>query len=451
RSSVETGSCPSASPRNTTRRYSAESTSSARSARSSEPSSRSSNPRSSSRRQPRLERRWSSARIRSPAGLVTSVACSRTRRSVRGSSRKPSSSSSRTARSSRSGSSAKILAATARRTRRSRSAAPSKGSTSEPPASGSAIALIVKSRVARSSSRVPRSGVKSTVRPSPSATRHAPCRSESGKGAPPEALAYANAAARGSQHAMSRSTTGRPSSRSRTAPPTIQASSPARSSRASSSTDDPPDRALGPADDAAGELVVDRPGRARVLLEQQAVADERHRRSDRQLAVELDGERVHRDRADDAPALTGDEHLGPREVAAEAVAVADRDEPDPRGPVGDEPAPVAGALPRLEPLHAGELASPGEHGLEPVVGRVGPERREAVERDPAASRAEARRRQAERGRAVRRVQQHAGVRPRDLSAEDLELPLGEGRVAVRGREVRHQPDDVRRQRRQSVE
>jgi hypothetical protein len=48
------------------------------------------------------------------------------------------------------------------------------------------MALTVKSRVARSASMPSRSGVKSTVRPSPSATRQAPQRSESGNGAPPE-------------------------------------------------------------------------------------------------------------------------------------------------------------------------------------------------------------------------------------------------------------------------
>ena len=72
-----------------------------------------------------------------------------------------------------------------RRLRRAMSSRPPLGSTISPPASGRASAFTVKSRVARSASIVPRSGVKSTVRPSASTTRHAPCCSESGNGAPP--------------------------------------------------------------------------------------------------------------------------------------------------------------------------------------------------------------------------------------------------------------------------
>ena len=64
----------------------------------------------------------------------------------------------------------------------------------------------------------------------------------------------------------------------------------------------------------------------------------------RQLAVELDGEGVHRDRPDDAAALALDEHLGAGQVAAEAVRVADRDDADPRVALGDEAAAVAGRV-----------------------------------------------------------------------------------------------------------
>src|SRR5205823_205584 len=87
-----------------------------------------------------------------------------------------------------------------------------------PPGSGLAIALIVKSRVARSSPIEPRRGVKSTVRPPLRATRQPPCVTESGKGAPSIACAYARAACSGSRQAMSTSRIGRPSSSSRPAP-----------------------------------------------------------------------------------------------------------------------------------------------------------------------------------------------------------------------------------------
>ena len=94
-------------------------------------------------------------------------------RSVSSSSRTSSSSSSRTARSSRSGSSSKIVAhdgaqAPLARDRR----CPPNGSTGSPPASGRAIALIVKSRVARSSSIVP--GQRREVDRAPVVERDAP-------------------------------------------------------------------------------------------------------------------------------------------------------------------------------------------------------------------------------------------------------------------------------------
>ena len=88
----------------------------------------------------------------------------------------------------------------------------------------------------------------------------------------------------------------------------------------------------------------DRPCHAGVLLGEHAVADDRHRRADRELAVELDGEGVHRDRPGDAAALAGDTHLRAGQVAAEAVRVADRDDADPRGGRHVRAA-VAGALP----------------------------------------------------------------------------------------------------------
>ena len=121
----------------------------------------------------------------------------------------------------------------------------------------------------------------------------------------------------------------------------------------------------------------------------------------RQPSGQLDGERVHGDRSDDAPPFAVDEHLGTREIAPEAVRVADRHEPDPRRLLGHEPA-VARALAFREQLHLGELAAPGEHRLEPVVDGIALERREAVEGNPTV-RPEASAGQPERGCAVRDV------------------------------------------------
>src|SRR5207249_10441568 len=100
--------------------------------------------------------------------------------------------------------------------------------------------------------------------------------------------------------------------------------------------------------------------------------------------LQLDRERVHRDRADDPAELTSDTHLRPRQVAPESVRVSDRDDPDPGHLLRDEPPAVAGALARLELPHLGELAVPDQGRLETVVRRIRPERREAVERDTAA-------------------------------------------------------------------
>src|SRR5205823_5249410 len=161
----------------------------------------------------------------------------------------------RTARNKRSGSASKTSALTARTSCASRSSRPPKGSTWwSPPARGRAIALIVKSRVARSSSIGPRSGVKSTVRPSGSATRQPPW-----------------------------------------------------------------------------------PRDAR------PIADQRNGRARLEPHGELDGEGLQRGGASDPRPLARHEHVRAGEVATEAVAVADRDEPDPGRPVGDERAAVAGA------------------------------------------------------------------------------------------------------------
>ena len=82
-----------------------------------------------------------------------------------------------------------------------------------------------------------------------------------------------------------------------------------------------------------------------------------------------------------------------------------------------------------------------------MLGRIGVERRDAVQRDPAAGGVEARLGQRQRGRAVRDVAGEMRVRLR-RRAEALDLLPRELRVGVRGREVAHQADDVRRRLRQ---
>src|ERR1041384_3380214 len=91
-------------------------------------------------------------------------------------------------------------------------------------------------------------------------------------------------------------------------------------------------------DDPRRDLVVDRPEMAGVLLDEEAVADQRHGRSFR-LVAELDGEGIHGDGADHAPPRPRDEHLGPRQSSAEAVSVADPDEPDTRLTLGAQAPP----------------------------------------------------------------------------------------------------------------
>src|SRR5205085_1036585 len=162
---------------------------------------------------------------------------------------------------------------------------------------------------------------------------------------------------------------GRSSAASRTAPPTIQASSPANNSSTSSRIDDHPPGAGGIAVDPTNELVVDRSRHARMIFRDHAVAEQRHRRSDGELAVELDGQGIHRDRADDAARLTLDPYLGSGHVAAKAVRVAHGDNADPGRPLGDEAAAVAAALARTEAANLREQARPMERRLQPVVGR----------------------------------------------------------------------------------
>ena len=173
-----------------------------------------------------------------------------------------------------------------------------------------------------------------------------------------------------------------------------------------------------------------------MVFGQNALAEDRHRRADRLVAVELDRECVHRDRSDHVPQLAADPHLGPGEVTSEAVAVANGHDADPGRLLCYEPAPVAGALARLEPLHLREITPPRERGLQSVGARILAERREPIQRDSAASSIEARRGQAQGSRAVGDVPHQIGVRL-GCRPEALDLLLGEDRVGVGGGQVRH--------------
>src|SRR5205823_9045868 len=57
--------------------------------------------------------------------------------------------------------------------------------------------------------------------------------------------------------------------------------------------------------DAADELVGDGAGDAGVLLGERALSDQHNGRADLDLVLQLDGERINRDGADDAPRLAG--------------------------------------------------------------------------------------------------------------------------------------------------
>ena len=128
----------------------------------------------------------------------------------------------------------------------------------------------------------------------------------------------------------------RPSRRSRTAPPTSHAVSPASAARAASSgVGHGPWTARHARRDAARDLVVDRAEPPRPLLGEDPLtalgADQDRLGAARDGRVaEVHGDVVHRDGADERHATPADEHVGVvGERAPDAVAVADRQRPDP--------------------------------------------------------------------------------------------------------------------------
>ena len=156
-------------------------------------------------------------------------------------------------------------------------------------------------------------------------------------------------------------------------------------------------------------------------------------RARRKLAVEQRRPaRPWRSAPTTAATLAVDENLGARHVATEAVGVPDRHDPDPRRPVGDEPPPVAGALPGSSRLASARYDSQRSAGSSPSARWIGAERRDAVQRDAAANRVEARLGVAKRRRAVRDVTRER-LRAGGRLAEALDLELRERRIGLRGR------------------
>ena len=161
--------------------------------------------------------------------------------------------------------------------------------------------------------------------------------------------------------------------------------------------------------------------------------------------AELDREDVHRHRADDRPRLAVDEHRRPRQVAAEAVGVADRHEPDPRVALGDERGAVAGRLAGVQELRERRARFARRAPARARRRRGRSERRQAVERDSAARRVEMRLRETQGGRAVRSVPRETGI-ARGRLAKSRQLAAREVEIAVGGGEMRHQADHLARRR-----
>src|ERR671934_573094 len=353
--------------------------------------------------------------MRSPAARSARCASRRASREAPSSTSNPGWCAIRGSRRSRSGSSANPRSETTRSRPASRPETPPNGSItsggSADPAKGIAIAFTVKSRSPRSATiSPPRRAVMSTVR-SGRTTRQAPWASDSGKGAPPVTRASRRAAWAGSAATTtSTSVIGRPIQRSRTQPPTKWASSPSIRRRSSSSVADDMLHPPRPRRQRRDDLVVDRSGELGPLLRAHPLAavltDQRHAVADLDVALRPDDERelVHADGRGDPAAAAPHQHVGATgQEARHSVRVAGRNEPDPGRRGGDEPAAVAGAVPRPEELHVGDVALEPECRPQAVVRRVACKRREPVDGDPAADGVEPRIREPQCGRAVRNV------------------------------------------------
>ena len=259
---------------------------------------------------PAGESRSSSARIRSPAGCVTSAADARRSASVRSSMRKPSSSSRRTARSSRSGSSTKIDSETARTTPASRSARPSCGSCGSPARDrhGDRVEGEVARREVGLDAVAERSEVDGLVDavdddpPRAVALRERERRAAEATGEAVRGVArIARTRRRG--RAPAAAGAGRERRRRRSRPPR-----PPRISRRRSSIDGDPPGAARARVEPRRDLVADRAG-DRACSSMRIPSPTSVTGVPAGSSSQLDGERVHRDRADDAATLALDEYL----------------------------------------------------------------------------------------------------------------------------------------------
>src|SRR6476661_9658458 len=220
------------------------------------------------------------------------------------------------------------------------------------------MALMVKSRSPRSCSTVPRVRVTSTVRPS-CTTRQAPWRSDSGNGEPPAREASPRAARPGSPSTItSMSATGRPTSRSRTLPPTSHAPSSGTTARrrSSSASDDEMLDPPAPRRDVGDDLVADgvRPAgplmRADGLVRLPAQQHDLVANGDVALIADQERQLIHADGRHHRPPPASGEHVHPpRQQPRDAVRVAGGHETDPDRAVGREAMAIAGAVPRLAP------------------------------------------------------------------------------------------------------
>ncbi len=208
-----------------------------------------------------------------------------------------------------------------------------------------------------------------------------------------------------------------------------------------------------PRGDRTGDLVVDRLQAVRDLLGEDpllALATDQNRllaRFDVGLRSEVDRDVVHRHSADERMAAAAYEDVGVvGEGAADAVAVAKRDHPDPgvhrRRPL----APVAGAGAGGEPLDVGDVRVQRERRPQALLGRVVLKGVEPVDGHPAPRHPVVGAFGAEDGGAVGSVDEDLGMlgfdRGGDL-VETVELLVEVGRVEfVGGGEVGPDPGQL---------
>src|SRR5947209_14543848 len=165
--------------------------------------------------------------------------------------------------------------------------------------------------------------------------------------------------------------------------------------------------ARNPRRDPAYDLVIDRPDAPSELLRGLSLAPVRSDQ-DRlvtglraRLRSEIDGDVVHAHGADEWIALPSQEHVAVvRQRAPHAVAIADREGPDPCVALGDEPPAIADALAALGQLDRRHVGAQRKRRLQSTLARFLVHRVAAVDRDPAPHEVEVAGRRPQRRRAV---------------------------------------------------